>query len=329
MSHANAALTPRARLRLAQLIVEDDWAPSAAAKMFMVSVPTARKWAARYRLEGVRGMRDRSSRPRTCPHQTPEPVVRQIVRLRWRHRLGPVQIGGRLQIASSTVHAVLVRCRVNRLSHIDRVSGEPIRRYEHTHPGAMLHVDVTKFGNIPDHGGHRFVGRQQGDRNKRATPGLPRGADHKPRTGKAYLHTVIDDHSRVAYVEICADEKATTAAAVLHRAIAWFAERGVEVQRILSDNGSCYRSDAWADACADLGITHKRTRPYRPQTNGKIERFHRTLADGWAYARFYDSETERRAALPGWLHFYNHHRIHSAIGGTPISRLNNLPGHHI
>jgi len=329
VSHANAALTPRARLRLAQLIVEDDWAPSAAAKMFMVSVPTARKWAARYRLEGVRGMRDRSSRPRTCPHQTPEPVVRQIVRLRWRHRLGPVQIGGRLQIASSTVHAVLVRCRVNRLSHIDRVSGEPIRRYEHTHPGAMLHVDVTKFGNIPDHGGHRFVGRQQGDRNKRATPGLPRGADHKPRTGKAYLHTVIDDHSRVAYVEICADEKATTAAAVLHRAIAWFAERGVEVQRILSDNGSCYRSDAWADACADLGITHKRTRPYRPQTNGKIERFHRTLADGWAYARFYDSETERRAALPGWLHFYNHHRIHSAIGGTPISRLNNLPGHHI
>ena len=329
MSHANAALTPRARLRLAQLIVEDDWAPSAAAKMFMVSVPTARKWAARYRLEGVRGMRDRSSRPRTCPHQTPEPVVRQIVRLRWRHRLGPVQIGGRLQIASSTVHAVLVRCRVNRLSHIDRVSGEPIRRYEHTHPGAMLHVDVTKFGNIPDHGGHRFVGRQQGDRNKRATPGLPRGADHKPRTGKAYLHTVIDDHSRVAYVEICADEKATTAAAVLHRAIAWFAERGVEVQRILSDNGSCYRSDAWADACADLGITHKRTRPYRPQTNGKIERFHRTLADGWAYARFYESTAERDTALPGWLHFYNHHRAHSAIGGRPpITRLTNLPGHH-
>ena len=329
MSHANAALTPRARLRLAQLIVEDDWAPSAAAKMFMVSVPTARKWAARYRLEGVRGMRDRSSRPRTCPHQTPEPVVRQIVRLRWRHRLGPVQIGGRLQIASSTVHAVLVRCRVNRLSHIDRVSGEPIRRYEHTHPGAMLHVDVTKFGNIPDHGGHRFVGRQQGDRNKRATPGLPRGADHKPRTGKAYLHTVIDDHSRVAYVEICADEKATTAAAVLHRAIAWFAERGVEVQRILSDNGSCYRSDAWADACADLGITHKRTRPYRPQTNGKIERFHRTLADGWAYARFYDSEQARRDALPGWLHFYNHHRPHSATGALPpITRLDNLPGHH-
>jgi transposase InsO family protein len=328
MSHANAALTPRARLRLARLIVEDGWKPTAAAKMFMVSPATARKWAARYRWEGTVGMTDRSSRPHICPTRTAEKTVQQIVRLRWRHRLGPVQIGGQLGIPASTVHAVLVRCRLNRLSRIDRATGEPIRRYEHPHPGSMLHVDVTKFGNIPDHGGHRFVGRQQGDLNKRATPGLPRGADHKPRTGKAYVHTVIDDHSRVAYVEICADEKAQTATAVLRRAVAWFGERGVTVERVLSDNGSCYRSHAWADACTDLGITHKRTRPYRPQTNGKIERFHRTLADGWAYARFYDSETERRAALPGWIHFYNHHRIHSAIGGTPTSRLNNLPGHH-
>ncbi len=190
-------------------------------------------------------------------------------------------------------------------------------------------MDVTKFGNIPTGGGHRFVGRPQGDRNKRATPGLPRGADYKPRTGKAFLHTVIDDHSRVAYIEICADEKAITAAAVLHRAVAWFADRGVTVERVLSDNGACYRSQLWRDTCAELDIIHKRTRPYRPQTNGKLERFHRTLADGWAYARFYDCEATRRAALPGWLHFYNHHRIHSAIGGTPFSRLNNLPGHHI
>ena len=254
--------------------------------------------------------------------------MRQIVRLRWRHRLGPVQIGGRLGLAPSTVHAVLVRCRVNRLSRIDRVTGEPIRRFEHPYPGSMLHVDVTKFGNIPHHGGHRFVGRQQGERNKRATPGLPRGADYKPRTGQAFLHTVLDDHSRVAYVEICADEQATTAAAVLQHAVAWFAERGVLAERVLSDNGACYRSVLWRDTCAALGITHKRTRPYRPQTNGKLERFHRTLAEGWAYARFYDTEAERRAALPGWLHFYNHHRTHSAIGGTPFSRLNNLPGHH-
>ena len=328
MSHANAALTPKARLRLARLIVEDGWKPSLAAQMFMVSPVTARKWAARFRAEGVAGMVDRSSRPRSCPHRTPERLKREIVRLRWRHRLGPVQIGGRLGVAPSTVHAVLVRARINRLRHLDRATGEPIRRYEHPHPGSLIHVDVTKFGNIPDGGGHRFVGRQQGIRNRWATAGLPRGTDQTPRTGTAYLHTVIDDHSRVAYVEICADEKADTATGVLQRAVAWFAEHGVQVQRVLSDNGSCYRSHAWRDTCATLGITPKRTRPYRPQTNGKIERFHRTLADGWAYAHFYRSETERRTALPGWIHFYNHHRIHSAIGGTPISRLNNLPGHH-
>jgi transposase InsO family protein len=328
VSHANAALTPKARLRLARLIVDDGWKPAEAAKLFMVTAPTARKWAARYRLEGVAGMQDRSSRPSSCPHKTPQEVVREIVRLRWRQRLGPVQIGGRLGIPASTVHRVLVRCRLNRLSHIDRVTCEPIRRYEHPYPGSLLHVDVTKFGNIPDGGGHRFVGRQQGDRNKRATPDLPRGADYKPRTGKAFLHTVIDDHSRVAYVEICADERTETAVGVLGRAVAWFAERGVTVERVLSDNGSCYRSYAWQNTCAALGITPKRTRPYRPQTNGKIERFHRTLADGWAYARLYASDQERRDALPTWLHFYNHHRIHSAIGGTPISRLNNLPGHH-
>ena len=208
MSHANAVLSPIGRLRLAKLIVEDGWTPSEAAKMFMVSTVSARKWAARFRAEGKAGMQDRSSRPRSCPHRTPEPVVRAIIELRWRHRLGPVQIGGQLGLAPSTVHAVLVRCRINRLRHIDRVTGEPIRRYEHPHPGSLIHVDVTKFGNIPDGGGHRFVGRQQGDRNKRATPDLPRGADRKPRTGKAFLHTVIDDHSRVAYVEICGDEKA-------------------------------------------------------------------------------------------------------------------------
>jgi transposase InsO family protein len=331
VSHANAALTPRARLRLARLIVEDGWSPTTAAKMFMVSVPTARKWAARFRAEGQAGMIDRSSRPRSCPHRTPEDIKRQIVRLRWRRRIGPVQIGGELGVAPSTVHAVLVRCRMNRLSHIDRVTGEPIRRYEHPHPGSMIHVDVTKFGNIPDGGGWRYVGKQQGDRNRAATvlrTGTPRSKTYEPLIGRAFLHTVIDDHSRVAYVEICADEKATTAVGVLHRAVAWFAERGVAVERVLSDNGSCYRSEAWRQACTALGITPKRTRPYRPQTNGKIERFHRTLADGWAYARFYSSETERRDALPGWLHAYNHHRTHSAIGGPPMSRINNLPGHH-
>ena len=329
MSHANAALTPRARLRLAQLIVDRGWTHAAAAKMFMVAPKTAKKWAERYRAEGPAGMVDRSSRPHSSPTRTRPEVVRQVVHLRWRQRLGPVQIAGRLGMPASTVHAVLVRCRINRLTHLDRVTGEPLRRYEHPYPGSLLHVDVTKFGNIPDGGGHRFVGRQQGDLNKRATPNLPKGSDYKPRTGKAFLHTVVDDHSRVAYVEICADEKAATAVGVLQRAVEWFADHGVTVERVLSDNGGCYRSYAWRDACADLGIVHKRTRPYRPQTNGKIERFHRTLGDGWAYARFYNSEAQRRAALPAWIHFYNHHRAHSAIGGTPpISRLTNVPGHH-
>ena len=273
MSHANAALTPRARLRLAKLIVEENWPVVVAAKMFMTSPPTARKWAARFRVEGPAGMADRSSRPRSMPTKTPLTVVKQIVKARWRRRLGPVQIGGELGIPASTVHAVLVRARINRLSRIDRVTGEPIRRYEHDHPGSLIHVDVTKFGNIPDGGGWRYVGKQQGDRNRSATverTGAPRSKRRGPLLGTAFLHTVVDDHSRVAYIEICTDEKAVTAIGVLERAVAWFAERGVSVERVLSDNGSAYKSHAWRDACATLGIRHKRTRPYRPQTNGKI-----------------------------------------------------------
>ena len=331
MSHANATLTPRTRLRLARLVVDDGWTCAAAAKMFMVAANTARKWADRYRSEGQAGMVDRSSRPHHSPAKTPPEVVRQIVRLRWRHRLGPVQIAGRLGVPASTVHAVLVRCRINRLARIDRVTAEPLRRYEHDHPGSLLHVDVTKFGNIPDGGGWRYLGRQLGKKHAQATARTRTGytTNGRPNSGTAYLHTVIDDHSRVAYVEICSDEKATTAIGVLQRAVTWFTQRGVTIERVLSDNGSCYRSHAWRNACTQLGITPKWTRPYRPQTNGKIERFHRTLADGWAYARFYTSETQRRTALPGWLHFYNHHRPHSAIGGhPPITRLTNVPGHH-
>jgi transposase InsO family protein len=331
VSHANAALTPRTRLRLAQLVVDRGWTYAAGAKMFMVAPRTAKKWADRYRSEGVAGMVDRTSRPHTSPGRTSPEVVRQIVRLRWRHRLGPVQIAGRLGIPASTVHAVLVRCRINRLSHIDRVTGEPLRRYEHPHPGSLIHVDVTKFGNIPDGGGHKFLTRQQSKLNARATAQRTgeRGKRYRPVIGTAFVHTVIDDHSRMAYAEIHQDEKAITAIRVLERAVAWFADHGVAVERVLSDNGAAYRSYAWREACTDLGITPKRTRPYRPQTNGKIERFHRTLADGWAYARFYESTEQRDLALPNWLHFYNHHRAHSAIGGKPpVTRLTNLPGHH-
>jgi transposase InsO family protein len=332
VSHPNATLTPRTRLRLACLIVDEGWSCATAAERFMVSSRTARKWATRYRAEGKAGMADRSSRPHHSPAKTPPAMVRRIVRLRWRLRLGPVQIAGRLGMSASTVHAVLVRCRINRLSRIDRVTGEPLRRYEHPYPGSLIHVDVTKFGNIPDGGGWRYVGKQQGDRNRFATAartGAPMSSWRGPLLGTAHLHTVIDDYSRVAYIEIHDDEKAATAISVLRRAVAWFADHGVTVERVLSDNGSCYRAHAWREACTSLGITPKKTRPYRPQTNGKIERFHRTLADGWAYARHYHSDTERREALPGWLHSYNQHRPHSAIGGQPpITRLTNLPGHH-
>lgn len=192
----------------------------------------------------------------------------------------------------------------------------------------MIHVDVTKFGNIPDGGGHRFLGRQQGGLHSRATAHRTgeRGKDYHPRIGTAYVHTVIDDHSRVAYAEICADEKAVTAIGVLRRATAWFAEQGVVVERVLSDNGSCYRSHAFKNALGKH-IKHRRTRPYRPQTNGKVERFNRTLAAEWAYARTYASEAEREAAYQDWLHNYNHHRPHTGIDGqTPSARVHNLSG---
>ena len=331
-THTNAALTPRARLRLARLIVEHGWPPARAAERYDVSWRTANKWAQRYRDEGPAGMHDRSSAPHHQRNRTPAPVVRKIVHLRWKQRLGPVEIADRLGMAPSTVHAVLVRCRINRLSHLDRATGEPIRRYEHQAPGDLLHVDVKKLGRVPDGGGWRYVGRQRGDRNRSATTvrtAGPRNAYGNPLIGICYLHTVIDDHSRVAYVEAHDDETKETAAQVLRNAVAWFAERGVTVQRVLSDNGSCYRSHLWHETCTELGITPKKTRPYRPQTNGKIERFHRTLAEGWAFKKFYNSESARLAALPAWVHQYNHHRPHSAIGkAAPITRLNNLPGHH-
>lgn len=252
-----------------------------------------------------------------------------MVYLRWKQRLSPLAIASRTGIPASTVYAVLVRCRLNRLSHVDIRTGEPIRRYEHAHPGALIHVDVKKLGNIPDGGGWRYVGRAQGDRNRAATPGKAKNRHYNPKMGTGYVHTVIDDHSRVAYAEIHEDETAVTAVGVLRWAASWFAERGVVVQRVLSDNGGADRSYAWRDACAELGITPKRTRPYRPQTNGKIERFRRTMAAEWAFARHYRSELARRRALPGWLHVYNHHRLHSAIGGVvPVSRLTNVSGQY-
>lgn len=327
MSHPNAALTPRHRLKVARLVVDEGWPISEVAARFQVSWPTVKRWADRY--QTGQPMRDRSSRPHHSPKKTDMKTSRRCIALRLRLREGPVQLSVRLGIAPSTVHRILSSVRLNRLAHVDRATGEPIRRYEHDHPGSMIHVDVKKLGNIPDGGGWRYVGRQQGSNNRSSTPDKPRSKYANPLMGKAYVHTVIDDYSRVAYAEIHDDETAITATAVLSRAVDWFGQRGVIVERVLSDNGGAYRSHLWRDTCTERGITHKRTRPYRPQTNGKVERFHRTMADGWAYARCYASEGERRGELTGWLHYYNHHRPHTACGGQPpFSRLINVPGQY-
>jgi transposase InsO family protein len=333
--HRNAPLSETGRLRLARCVVDDGWPLRRAAERFQVSHTTAKRWADRYRLQGAAGMADRSSRPHTSPARMPRHLERRIVALRVARQLGPARLGARLGVAPSTVHRVLVRYRCPPLAHLDRGSGcpirrpvrRPVRRYEHAAPGDLVHVDVKKLGNIPDGGGWRTVGRHQGQKNRRATPGTARNTYHQPKLGHAFLHTAIDDHSRLAYTEILPDERKHTAAAFWTRAQAFFTAAGITVTRVITDNGACYRSRPWREILATAGITHKRTRPYRPQTNGKVERYHRTLVQEWAYARPYTSETERRAALAPWLHIYNHHRGHTALGGLPpASRVTNLSG---
>jgi hypothetical protein len=327
VAHRNAPLSELGRLRLARVIVDQGWPAARAAERFQVSRPTAQRWATRYRDQGPAGMTDRSSRPHHSPRRTPAPVVRKIVHLRWTQRLGPAQIAPQVGLAPSTVHAILVRCRSSRLQTLDRATGQPIRRYEHAHPGSLVHIDVKKLGNIPAGGGHRFLGRAAGKTNRQADRSSGQTSrHHHPLTGHGFIHAAVDDHSRLAYAEIHPDERRETAAGFLTRAHAWFADHGVIIQRVLTDNGGCYRSHLWRDTCRDLRIIHTRTRPYRPQTNGKVERFNRTLLEGWAYRRLYRSQAARRAAFGPWLHWYNHHRPHSALGGPPpITRCTNLP----
>jgi transposase InsO family protein len=270
-------------------------------------------------------MVDRSSRPHHSPHRTPTRVERRIVKVRVLRRWGPARIAGLLGLNPATVHRVLVRYRLARLAHLDRATGRVIRRYEHAAPGDLVHVDIKKLGNIPDGGGHRTVGRQRGDQHKRVTTTKRR--NNKPVIGYGYIHTAVDDHSRLAFSQILPDEKKESAVAFWRQAQAFFAAAGITVRRVLTDNGSCYKSRLWRDTLSAAGIAHKRIRPYRPQTNGKVERFNRTLLHEWAYARPYRSETERRQALPQWLHTYNHHRGHTALGGKPpATRVPNLTG---
>ena len=326
MPHANATLTARGRLLLARCVVEEGWSLRRAAERFQVSHNTARRWAQRYRQEGAAGMVDRPSRPVRSPRRTPAELERRVLDLRRSQRLGPAAIAGRLGMYASTVHRVLRRYGMPKLAHIDLATGEPVRKqpprcYEHPAPGDLVHVDVKKLGRIPDGGGWRTVGRLAGRRNRAAS--APSGR------GYGFIHSAVDDHSRLAYSEILPDETGPTAAAFWQRAQAFFAGYGITVRRVLTDNGACYRSRIWHHTLAEAGIIHKRTRPYRPQTNGKVERFHRTLLLEWAYARPYPSETARRRAFPRWLHIYNHHRPHTALGGKPpATRVTNLPGHH-
>lgn len=319
MSHVNAVLAPRGRLMLARCVVEDGWPLRRAAERFQVSVTTASRWAARYREHGEAGMVDLSSRPNSSPQRTPERTERRIIGVRVNRRWGPARIAYLLGLHPSTVYNVLARYGLAKLAWLDRATGRVIRRYEHDAPGDLVHVDIKKLGRIPDGGGHKVLGKAAGKRNKTRT-------EVNRRPGYAYLHNAVDDHSRLAYTEILGDEKKETAAGFWERANNYFNQSGITVQRVLTDNGSCYRSHAFADALG-TDIKHKRTRPYRPQTNGKVERFNRTLLEEWAYAKPYRSETERVAAFPDWLHYYNHQRGHTSLKGlAPADRVPNLRG---
>jgi transposase InsO family protein len=326
VTHANATLTPGGRLKLARLVVIDEWTLARAAERFSVSITTAKRWADRYRENpdlGRAGMVDRSSRPRRCPRQLDRRTERRIIGLRVARRWGPARIAYHLGLNPSTVHKVLARYRCPRLKWTDPATGIRIKTsradknsYVHDAAGDLVHVDIKKLGRIPAGGGWRFKGRQAGRKNSGQ-----RGI------GYAYLHHAVDDHSRLAYSEIHSDERKETAVAFWRRARRFFAAHGIRVKRVLTDNGSCYRSKLWAKTLAAARIIHKRTRPYRPQTNGKVERFNRTLLEEWAYAREYRSEAERIAAYPGWLHTYNHHRGHTALKGkSPIDLVPNVPG---
>ena len=318
MTHANAPLTPTGRLRLARVVVDDGWSVRRAAERFQCSPATAAKWARRYR--AGEPLTDRSSRPRRSPGRCPRRTERRIIALRFTRRWGPHRIGYHLGVPRATVGRVLARYRMPLLVHLDQATGLPVRRpavvrYEAPAPGDLVHVDIKKLGRIPDGGGHRVLGRELGKR------------DRKRGVGYAYLHHAVDDHSRLAYSEILSDERKQTAAAFWTRARTYFAGVGIEVTAVMTDNGSCYRSKDFAAALE--GAKHRRTRPYRPQTNGKVERFNRTLAAEWAYARPYLTETARAGDYAAWLHHYNHHRPHTGIGGAvPADRVHNLTGNY-
>jgi transposase InsO family protein len=314
--HANAKLTLRARRDLVERMLAG-WTAGDVADQMNVSAATVYKWWRRWRAEGDAGLWDRSSRPHACPRQTSPALEQRIERIRVTRKLGPARIAGIVEMHPSTVHRVLSRRGLGRLTWRDRPTGRTVRRIKTSRPGELVHVDTKKLHQVPAGGGWRAHGRGVMPTHQRKTPQID------------FVHTVIDAYSRVAYVEVWPDETAATCTGVFERAIAWFADHGVTVNAVLSDNAPGYRSRLWCQTCMEHGIDARHIRPYTPRTNGKVERFNRTLVDEWAYARSYRSNNERLNALARWLHTYNHHRCHTAIGRqAPINRLNNLSGHN-
>lgn len=321
--HANAELSLNKRRILAKRIVEEGWPPARAARASEVTPRTAHKWAGRFEVEGEAGLLDRPSTPKRVWNRTDERRTQLIALLRRLRMTGP-EIAEVLDMATSTVSAVLKRIGLGKLSRLD--PPEPPNRYECQRPGELLHIDVKRLGRIgPKGAGHRVTGRRQ------KNPTRTDGSGHRRRqVGWEYVHVCVDDATRLAFVEVLANERATTAIAFLRRCLAHYRSYGIEVERVMTDNGSAYVSAVFAIACRGLGIKHSRTRPYRPRTNGKAERFIRTMLREWAYAAIYGSSEERTAALSGWLERYNTTRRHGALGHRPpIHRLRELQGNNV
>ena len=320
MTHANAPLTPTGRQRLVDTVLIDGWSYRRTAERFNVSVATVSRWVARAR--AGESLNDRSSRPYDQSRRTPRRIERKILRTRVKRNWGPQRIAWHLGLNPSTVHRVLVRYHAPKLSEIDQMTGTRIRRpdpqrYQYDLPGQLVHMDIKKQGRIPTGGGWHAHGR---------------GNDaHKGHSGVGYmfLHHVVDDATRLAYSEILDDEKKETVTGFWLRAVNFFAEHGITIERVMTDNGPAYRSGLLNKVLQQQQIKHIYTRPYRPQTNGKVERFNRTLQTEWAYVRVYESEEERCRAYHWWLHDYNWHRPHSALGGaSPAHTVYNLTGQY-
>jgi transposase InsO family protein len=314
VTHPNARLSVYSRQLIVQRL-QEGYTQASLAALMGVSRSTVAKWAKRYREEGIAGLQGRSSRARHCRHALPEQIIEAIVRLRRELGCGPHRIAWEIGLAASTVYGVLRRAGLSVLARLDRTT-RAIQRYERERPGELVHFDVKKLGKIPDGGGKRFFDPGW------VETGAGMNRPGRSRRGYDYLHVAVDDHSRYAYVEALSDEKAPTAAAFLMRSVLAFAAVGINVERVLSDNGGCYRSHVFRAAASDLGVGLRNTRPRRPQTNGKAERFIKTLQTEWAYLQPYTTNHERLDALPTFLQRYNHARPHTAIGNRPpASRL--------